>query len=398
MLVKVFEGIFVSVMDISLLSFDNSDKLSTHRTDSFYSNIEKDLNLIFLQEGLFLKEYKFPVYYDKLSLLFPFSGLLDIQENFIDVEPEEILFLDLEALGLQFTTSNYPFLIGFGYYQNQKFHIRQYLLMDLTYEEQYLNYIEEFIKSFKYIATFNGKKFDLPLLKYRFNMCDKKWEFSFHHFDIYVIWKRLLDKNFKGGFSQKNLEMKILNFFREDDIDGSRVPQIFFDWQKYKKYDEFIKIIQHNMLDVYNLFFLFIEALDLIKNYKKINDTTLPISKIFYRNTFYNESIELLETYNPKNQDETIMKNTILYKCYYKKADYDNSIKYLKKLIDMKKNPREILLLIRILQNKLKDYKQSIYYIDLLIDLIKNHQIETKNPFLQINSLIKRRDKVLKSI
>ncbi|GIX41737.1 MAG: hypothetical protein KatS3mg129_1470 [Leptospiraceae bacterium] len=378
-------------MDLSLLSLYNNH--SSKKID-IYKQIEKELDLQQIEAGLYYKKKYFKMDQEKLSNLFPFSGILDIQKKLIDIKPEEILFLDIEALGLSFQTSNYPFLIGLGYYSEEHFVMEQYLLLDISLEITYLDYIEKYLKSYPYIATYNGKKFDLPLIKSRFYYYGKQWEENFHHFDVYVLWKRLLPNKFSGGYSQKNLENKILNFSRIDDIDGSRIPQIFYDWQKYQKYDEFQQIIQHNEWDVFNLFLLFIEALDFIKNKKETLNSKIQIAKIFYKNQFYKETIKLLQNYLPANQEEMQQKYSLLYKSYYKMMDYHNTIFYLKKLIEIHKNPKEILFLIRVLQNKLKDNKQAIQYIDLLIELLQNFPLETKNPYLQIESLKKRKKKL----
>lgn len=380
-------------MDLSLLSLYERNHHAQNSLN-IYQQIQKELNLTQIQEGLFFRRKTFKIDKEKIASLFPFSGILDILGKLIDIEPNEVLFIDIEAIGLTFNTSNFPFLIGLGYYSEQCFTLDQYLLLDISLEPLHLEYLEKYIKKYKYIASFNGKKFDIPLLKSRFYFYGKRLEEHFHHFDIYVIWKRLLPNKFSGGYSQKNLENKILNFFREDDIDGSRVPEIFFDWQKYQKYDEFLKIIHHNEWDVFNLFLLFIEALDFIKNKKDTLNTKIQIGKIFYRNQYYKETIKLLENYLPSNEEEMIQKYTILYKSYYKIRDYHKSVASLKKLIQIKKDPKEILLLIRILQNKIKNIKEAIEYIDILMDYVKNFSFDTKNPYLQIESLKKRKEKL----
>jgi uncharacterized protein YprB with RNaseH-like and TPR domain len=383
-------------MDFSLLSIYTE---KNHSIDlDIYDQIEKTFYLKQIHKGLYFKRKFFEVDKEKFSTLFPFSGILDIQGQLINMEPEEVLFLDLESIGITFNSSNFPFLIGFGYYAEQKFVLEQYFLIDRSLETIYLEYIEKYLKKYKYVVSFNGKKFDIPLIKSRFYYHGKHWEENFHHFDVYVLWKRLLPNKFAGGYSQKNLENKILNFYRENDIEGSYIPQIFFDWQKYQKYDEFSKIIQHNEWDVFNLFLLFIEALDFIKNKKNSLNTKIQIAKIFYRNKFYKETVKLLQNYLPINEEEMFQKYSLLYKSYYKLHDFEQCVFYLKKLIEIKKNPKEILLLIRILQNKQKNLKEAIQYIDLLMDVLQYFPNQTKNPYLQIEALKKRKNKIQKEL
>ncbi len=382
-------------MDFSILSKYHNNFINI---EEIYNNLTKELHLQRIDNGFFFKEKSFFIQKEKIDSLFPFSGILDTMGKCISFQPEEVLFLDLETIGLNFETSNFPFLMGIGYFEKDHFYLKQFLLLDASLEKEQLKHIEELLKQYKYIATYNGKRFDLPLLKSRFLLHSKKWEIELHHFDIYVLWKRILPKNFAGGYSQKNLENKILNFYRNDDIDSNRVPEIFYDWQKYKKYDEFYKIILHNEWDIYNLFLLFIEALRIIKNKDNQINTKIQIAKIFYKNSLYKETISLLENYIPKNEEEMLEKYSILFKSYYKLNNFHNTIVYLKKLIEIRKRPKEILFLIRLLQNQMKDYKQAIEYIDLLIDLINSFSISTKNPYLQIESLKKRKYKLLAKI
>lgn len=378
------------VVDSENSSFYFDESFNKQEFEIFLNN----WNFSPLEKEVYIRKKFYEILDEEINEIYPFTGILDVLGKLLDVFPEEILFLDLETTGYYLNTSNLPFLIGCGYYHNKNFIIEQILILDITREIYALEYIEHFIKKFKYIATYNGKKFDIPLLKSRFVFHSKKFEESFYHFDLYHFWKRLLPKKFDGGYSQKNLERKIIKIFRENDIDGSIVPQIYYDWNKYRKFDEFYKIILHNEWDVYHMFLLLNKALKIIKEKDKI-ESKLELAKLFFRNRYYQDAINLLEKFKSEKVEEQIQANKILYKSFYKLQNWDKTIEYLKKNIQIYKDPKEILILIRVLQNKKKNYKEALFFIDELIEIAKYLPENKKNPYLQLDSLKKRKQKIL---
>lgn len=351
-------------MDFSLL-----DSIYRKKSDEndIYEIIAKELGLTFLEKGFFKKELHFPVETKQINELFPFSGILDIQEKLFSIQPGEVLFLDIEASGVNFQTTNYPFLAGFGFYKQEEYHIHQYFLLETSLEDKLLTVVRDYVEDFPYIATFNGKKFDIPYLQSRFQLYGEIFPSHFHHFDVYHIWKRLLPKNFHGGYSQKNLENKILAVERDNDIEGYRIPEIIFDWMKYKRHEEFHRVFRHNEWDVLYLFHLFLRALEVIKNQDGATDDRIPLAKVFFRNKFYDEVIKIIEEDIRKRKSSTDHYR-LLYQAYLKKRDYEKAAGILKHLVEGEKNPKEMLLLIRILQ-KLFRYREAYEYVQDMIEL-----------------------------
>ncbi len=351
-----------------------------------------------IEKGLYIRKVQYKVEEEQIETLFPFSGILDVLGRLIEMYPEEILFFDLETTGYYLNSSNLPFLMGFGYYKNSYFFLEQVLLLDITKEIHQLEYSGKIIKNFKYIATYNGKKFDIPILKSRFYYHFLKFEEKFHHFDLYYFWKRLLPREFEGGYSQKNLETKLLRIKRENDIDGSMVPQIYYDWRKYNQIDHFHKILLHNEWDIYHLFFLFLKALKVVKNQDKV-ESKIELGKLFYRNGFYMDAINLLKGFSSSDINEQLEVFKILYRSHLKLQHWEKSIYYLKKRLELNDNPEEMLILIRILQHKIKNYSEAIQYIDKLLEMVKNvSKKKEKNQYLNIQSLLKRKQKLLRWI
>ena len=84
------------------------------------------------------------------------------------VEPEEILFLDTETTGLSGGVGTVAFQIGVGYFTHSGFVVEQFLMHDYPEEPDMLQALNALMKRFSIICTFNGRTFDIPLLKSRF--------------------------------------------------------------------------------------------------------------------------------------------------------------------------------------------------------------------------------------
>ncbi|MEG0768084.1 MAG: ribonuclease H-like domain-containing protein, partial [Clostridia bacterium] len=113
------------------------------------------------------------------SPLMDFPGLTTLSEAHIrrlcDVEVAQdwdirrTLFLDTETTGLR-GAGTVAFLIGVGFVQDEGFVVRQLLMRDYPEEPALLEELAQLLPRFDRVVTFNGKSFDIPLLRDRFTM------------------------------------------------------------------------------------------------------------------------------------------------------------------------------------------------------------------------------------
>ncbi|MHB8630926.1 MAG: ribonuclease H-like domain-containing protein, partial [Candidatus Limnocylindria bacterium] len=83
---------------------------------------------------------------------------------------EDIVFLDTETTGLMGGTGTYVFLLGTARIRDGELVLRQHLLHDLGAEAAFVGALREELAPFRACASYNGKCFDLPLLRTRFVM------------------------------------------------------------------------------------------------------------------------------------------------------------------------------------------------------------------------------------
>ena len=127
----------------------------------------------------------------KHSFKFPAKVSLNLLSKKIFNNPihlNQCLFFDLETTGLAGGAGTYPFLQGFGYFHEDGFQVEQFFLPDFGREYYLYEYLQDKLSKFKYLVSFNGKSYDLPLLKNRFilNRIKINWQ-RFKHIDLLHI-------------------------------------------------------------------------------------------------------------------------------------------------------------------------------------------------------------------
>ena len=178
--------------------------------------------------------------------------------------PSDALFLDTETTGLSGGTGTMAFLIGLGWFEEGRFHIRQILARDFGEEPAALACLQEIAAQKKFLVTFNGKAFDVNLLATRFIL--NRMQSSLHelpHLDLLHPSRRLLGHRLENC-RLATLEADILGVEREGDIPGWEIPQRYFDWLRRRDPRLLADIFEHNRLDVISMATLTAHLVDLL--------------------------------------------------------------------------------------------------------------------------------------
>ncbi len=105
----------------------------------------------------------------------------------------KIAVIDTETTGLAGGTGTYPFIIGIGFWTENKFVVRQYILRDFFEEPAQLDAFTADLSSCSCILTYNGKTFDMPLLRTRYRINRISIPFNDHiHLDLVHPCRRSL--------------------------------------------------------------------------------------------------------------------------------------------------------------------------------------------------------------
>jgi len=252
----------------------------------------------------------------------------------------DFVFFDLETTGLSGGAGTVAFLAAFGRIISGKLHITQYLLLDYSGQNDFLeNIITEFNNNKSFIVTYNGKSFDSQVLN---SMClvNRIKPPLYNHVDLIHparrLWKRIIN-----DCSQASIEKNILGINRKDDISGALAPEIWFEFLKTGNTERLKGICDHNICDISGLTGIFAMIISIAKD--PLNEIfSYDIEKLalywrkYLRKQNGNTNIEHLKT-----QGEEILKLAADKNCpravyFYayeqlKKGNYTESLKYVNK-------------------------------------------------------------------
>jgi uncharacterized protein len=175
--------------------------------------------------------------------------------TFAALDARKVLFFDSETTGLAGGTGTIPFMLGFGFFSEQVFQVKVFLLQDLDQEGKFLTAVDDFLRAgnFSATVTFNGKAFDFPLLETRYILQRRRFPLlDLPHLDFLfparTLWKNTFDSRKLGYLGEM-----LLGLSREDDIDGSDIPPLYFNFLRSQNFSAIEPVIEHNVMDLVGL-------------------------------------------------------------------------------------------------------------------------------------------------
>jgi uncharacterized protein YprB with RNaseH-like and TPR domain len=163
------------------------------------------------------------------------------------------VFLDTETTGLAGGSGTAAFLVGIGFIEGDRFHVRQYFMRDYHEEPAQLAGLAQDLARFRHIVTFNGKMFDVPLLEARYALQRARFPLSdAPHLDLLFPARRLWKARLPSCRLQA-LEAVLLRVQRNGDVPGEEIPRIYFDYVRRRDPRALARIFHHNRLDILSL-------------------------------------------------------------------------------------------------------------------------------------------------
>jgi uncharacterized protein YprB with RNaseH-like and TPR domain len=165
------------------------------------------------------------------------------------------LFLDLETTGLAGGTGTVPFLIGFGFYREDRFRVAQFFLGDMAEEARLIRDVAGFLSDLEVrsVVTYNGKAFDLPLLETRFALHRTPFPLrDLPHLD-FLFSARSLWQHRYDSCRLFDLAREIAHADRDEDIPGAEIPARYFQYLRTGDFGLIEPILYHNQEDILSL-------------------------------------------------------------------------------------------------------------------------------------------------
>lgn len=169
----------------------------------------------------------------------------------------DAIFLDTETTGLTGGAGTLVFLVGLGWFEDDRFVIEQYFLRDPIEEVAMLSRVERCLGQRGGLVTFNGRSFDVPLLESRFILSRIAPPFGDKpHLDLLLparrMWRSSLDSCSLGS-----LEFHLLGVRREQrDVPGAVIPFLYREYLAAGGGDlneDMQRVMYHNLTDILSM-------------------------------------------------------------------------------------------------------------------------------------------------
>ena len=181
------------------------------------------------------------------------AHLLSRDERFKDLDLQKTLFLDTETTGLTGGTGTFVFMVGLGFFCEGGFLVRQLFMRDYSEERACLSLLNEFLESFQFLVTFNGRHYDIPLLETRFILSRMNSRIrEMPNFDLLFPSRKI----WKGAYENcrlVTLESKLLGMGRQDDVPSEWIPHFYFEYVQTGDATKIHRVFYHNQMDILSM-------------------------------------------------------------------------------------------------------------------------------------------------
>lgn len=178
----------------------------------------------------------------------------------------KVVFLDTETSGLAGGTGTFIFMIGLGTFTESGFSVTQLFLRDPSEEQAFLAVLSRLTAQFSTVVTYNGKSFDIPMLRSRHVQNHFPFEMGdWHHIDLLHLVRQVW-KYSQESRTLKDMEVNILNFQRaQEEVPGWLVPQLYFEYLQSRDPSAMAGVFYHNEIDIVSLAALFCGTAQLLE-------------------------------------------------------------------------------------------------------------------------------------
>ncbi len=179
----------------------------------------------------------------------PMLALLGLDPALVTAAPADLLYLDTETTGLSGGTGTVPFLLGMARFDGATLVLEQLLLRQLGEEAPMLERLHAEIAQASGLVTYNGKAFDLPLLRTRVVMNRAPALPELPHLDLVHVARRVHGKRVRPC-TLTAVEASVLGFERVGDVPGGEVVSRYRHFLRTGDDSALHGVVEHNAWDV----------------------------------------------------------------------------------------------------------------------------------------------------
>jgi uncharacterized protein len=187
-----------------------------------------------------------------------YLALLALDPKLVDCSAEGALYIDTETTGLAGGTGTLPFLIGIAYLVRglsgeQVVRLEQYFVPNFGEETPALEALRARVEAASMLVSFNGKSFDMPLLRTRYLINRVTPPVEPPHLDLLHMARRIHRDPLQKKSAPTRLvalEENVLGYMRTGDIAGADIAAHYLHFARTGDTTEIARILDHNLWDV----------------------------------------------------------------------------------------------------------------------------------------------------
>lgn len=179
-------------------------------------------------------------------------GLLALDPTVGACDPRKALYLDTETTGLAGGTGTVAFLVGLAFFDEDHgtFVLEQMLLRRLGEEAPILDLLHRRLAGASMVVTYNGKSFDVPLLRTRYVMNRLSKPAEPPHLDLLHVARRV-HKHRLATCSLASIESHVLGRERMGDVAGADIVEAYAHFLRTGDEGSLHGVVTHNEHDVF---------------------------------------------------------------------------------------------------------------------------------------------------
>jgi uncharacterized protein YprB with RNaseH-like and TPR domain len=308
---------------------------------------------------------------------------------------EDLLFFDTETTGLSAGAGEMIFLIGMARVSRDGVVLKQYLLPGPGHEVAFYDAFLSDCGSLKNLVTFNGKAFDWPRVKTRYQFVRDQVPRlpAFGHFDLLHasrrLWKDRLD-----SVRLQSVEKEILSMKRSDDVPGKMAPFLYFKFLKHPDAGLISGILEHNREDVLSLISLYIHLSGLILGDLPSDEgESFQIGRWFAQLGASDRARALFEKLAPRSDAYGTRSKILLAKLCKRAGRYGHALSLFRKAIAEEKKPDNLLFIeaAKLMEHQFRDYTGAMHYTQRVIhSLREDAEADDRSAAALLSDCVKR--------
>lgn len=321
-------------------------------------------------------------------------------EGLTELDLSEIVFFDTETSSLNLGSGAFVFLTGFTYFdRNGCLHLEQFFMNNLAGEKAFIHANQEFLTKFKVLASYNGKSFDVPMLRYRYGFHDMEDDsLDKPHLDLLflarALWKRRLE-----GCRLADIEEHILGFKRSgEEVPGWLVPILYQDYLREGDPEPIKGVLYHNEQDVISLAALLavtqkVFAKSFQQEWEHAEDC-LSVAYFFARRGRNEEAMRWFEVYFDRFMDIVDLKAMYDYAWMNRRLErWEVAVQFWEKAAEKGHYP-SMVELAKFYEHQVKDPQKALVWMDKVRDaIVKDPSLVRDDVHKRVNRLYGKMEK-----